>query len=50
MKVGEKTKLIYFLNKFENSLVKYYLHNNEMYDILKKSHKIPEMEITYNDL
>lgn len=36
MKVGEETKLIFPLNNSENNLVKYYMHNDEVYAILKK--------------
>lgn len=39
IKVGEVNKLIFPLNRTESNAVKYYLHNDEMYDVLEKSHK-----------
>ncbi|XP_025201180.1 KRAB-A domain-containing protein 2-like [Melanaphis sacchari] len=39
IKVGEINKLIFPLHKSENNEVKYYLHNDEIYDVLEKSHK-----------
>lgn len=39
IKVGEVNKLIFPLHRSENNEVKYYLHNDEIYDVLEKSHK-----------
>lgn len=39
MKVGEETKLIFPLMNSENNLVKYYMYNEEIYDLLDKTYK-----------
>jgi len=44
MKVDDEVnKLIFPLHRSENNEIKYCLHNDEMYDILEKSHKESEL-------